>query len=314
MTASLVSCIVPVYNAERFLDECIQSILNQTYTNFELILINDGSTDRSEAIMRQYRDPRIRVITQRNSGIVRALNRGLSVAAGDFIARMDADDISLPNRFEIQAGILEARRDVVLVGGRFITIDATGVIDGEPKGAERHARRTKTDFNTFPPRVATALHPLIMMRASAIKAIGGYREGYPHAEDYDMYMRISKIGKIENIDDVVLKYRLHGANISVTKTCVQERAAVQAELDNMNAHLRRSERQELKISQRSLDGYVELRVFRRELGLGIRNYRRLLNAIRFIVAGARTTNVRASARLLAMWIYNNARYMRNAWI
>jgi glycosyltransferase involved in cell wall biosynthesis len=306
---ALVSCILPVYNSEAFLSDAIGSILSQSYNNFELIIVNDGSTDGSGGIIGRFRDPRIRCVYQENSGIVAALNRGLSLAQGEFIARMDADDISLPTRFEKQVGYLIQNPDVVLVGGRSIPIDSNGDIDEDKvsKKVQRHEKRIATDFSTFPPKVATALHPLIMMRSAAIRAIGGYRHGFDYAEDYDMYIRISQYGCICNIEDTILKYRYHGTNISIKNTFDQEKNAALSELDNMRHQL--SNLKMYNISQRTFDGYVQLRTFRREIGLSIFNYRRALAAVKLILAGAPTTAVRVSSRLLGMWLCNNARYL-----
>jgi hypothetical protein len=154
--------------------------------------------------------------------------------------------------------------------------------------------------------VATALHPLIMMRSDAIKAISGYRHGFEHAQDYDMYMRISQYGRLHNINDVLLKYRYHGNNISTRNLFCQERNAARSELDNM---MSLQIKNKLLISKRTFDGYVELRAFRRELGLNIFNYDRALTALIFIMGGAPRSTIRATTRLLAIWVYNNGRYL-----
>jgi glycosyltransferase involved in cell wall biosynthesis len=239
------------------------------------------------------------------------LNRGLSLAQGEFIARMDADDISLPTRFEKQVGYLIQNPDVVLVGGRSIPIDSNGDIDEDKvsKKVQRHEKRTSTDFSTFPPKVATALHPLIMMRSAAIRAIGGYRHGFDHAEDYDMYIRINQYGCICNIADTILKYRYHGTNISIKNTFDQEKNAALSELDNIRRLRHLANLKMYNISQNTFDGYVQLRTFRREIGLSIYNYRRALAALKLILAGAPGTAGRVSARLLGMWLCNNARYL-----
>lgn len=313
----LISCVLPVYNGDAFLADAINSILRQTHENFELIIINDGSTDKTGAIIASFRDPRIRVECQRNAGIVSALNRGLSLARGDFIARMDADDISLPDRFEKQVRFLIENPDVVLVGGRSIPITSEGFIDEYKISRKnlKHEKRKGADFRTFPPRVATALHPLIMMRSTAIRAIGGYRHGFDYAEDYDMYIRISQYGSLHNIDDVILQYRYHGENISTRKTFDQEKNAARSEIDNMKnlsciAQYKPGVMQykHCKISENTFDGYVHLRTFRREIGLGISSYDRALTALKFILLGMAGSEIRISIRLFLMWLYNTERY------
>jgi glycosyltransferase involved in cell wall biosynthesis len=302
----LISCILPVYNSEAYLGEAIDSILSQSYENFELIIINDGSTDRSGEIVEKFDDHRIRCRYQQNAGIVTALNHGLSLACGEFIARMDADDISLPDRFEKQVSFLTRNPEVVLVGGRSIPIDSEGNIDETKiyKKVLKHEKRTTTDFSIFPPRVATALHPLIMMRSSAIRAIGGYRHGFKHAEDYDMYIRISQHGYIHNLEDVLLKYRFHGKNVSIENTSIQERNAALSELDNMRRFKSAPNLKNHRICEKTFDGYVELRAFRRELGLSTLNYSRALTALKFIIIGAPGTEIRVSIRIIAMWSCN----------
>ena len=122
-----VSVILPAYNAEAYLKEAIDSILNQTFPDFQLIVINDCSTDGTEEIIRQYADPRlVPVKNEKNLGIAATLNRGLSLAQGDYIARMDADDISLPHRLERQVAYLDAHPDIAVLGTNVETFDENG--------------------------------------------------------------------------------------------------------------------------------------------------------------------------------------------
>jgi len=120
---SLVTVLMPVYNGEKYLNEAIDSILNQTYTNFEFLIINDGSTDRSVEIIKGYNDSRIKLIhNKKNMGLVYTLNRGLALALGKYIVRMDADDISLPNRFKLQLDFMEINTEVALCSGNAMSI------------------------------------------------------------------------------------------------------------------------------------------------------------------------------------------------
>jgi glycosyltransferase involved in cell wall biosynthesis len=122
----LISVVMPVYNAAQYLREAIDSILNQTFRDFEFIIINDGSTDRSLEIIQSYNDDRIRLINQKNTGLAKALNNGIAIAKSDFIARMDADDISIPERLTSQFSFLESNVDVVAVGSNAEVIDKEG--------------------------------------------------------------------------------------------------------------------------------------------------------------------------------------------
>ena len=229
-----VSCLIPVYNGERFLAEALDSVLGQTYTDFELIVVDDGSRDGSPAILDDYRrrDPRVRVLTKENGGIVDALNHGLDHARGDYVARMDADDVCLPHRFEVQVAYLDAHPGCVLAGGLAEMIDEEGGALGTSSGG-RHAR---TRLDVFPPKVAVALHPLVTIRRSALAEIGGYRHMFPHAEDYDLYLRLARIGTIDNPDIVVLKYRKHGQSISQKNIALQEWCAALAEIAAIQTH------------------------------------------------------------------------------
>ena len=234
MQSPRVSCLMPVYNGERYLAEALDSVLGQTFTDFELIVVDDGSRDASPAILDDYRrrDPRVRVLTKENGGIVDALNHGLSHAQGDYIARMDADDVCLPNRFEIQVAYLDAHPGCVLVGGLAAMIDERG----GPLGTSSGGRHARTRLDVFPPKVAVALHPLVTIRRSALTAVDGYRKMFPHAEDYDLYLRLARLGTIDNPDVVVLKYRKHGQSISQQNITLQERCAALAEIAAIQTH------------------------------------------------------------------------------
>lgn len=250
-----VSCLMPVYNARRFLAEAIRSILDQTFTDFELIVIDDGSTDGSSRIIDDLArdDSRIVVMHQANTGIVGALNNGLKAVRGRYVARMDADDISLPDRFMRQVRYLDDTPGCVLVGGHARIVRD----DGEDIGRTTGGRHLKTDLTVFPPRISVSMHPLIMVRAAAMKAIGGYRSDYPHAEDYDLFIRLAAFGSIDNPDFDCLRYRRHDSALSVRHVEAQEAAAARAEIDAI-------------IRARGdvppawlLERYIEMRVWRR---------------------------------------------------
>ena len=255
-----ISCLLPVYNGEEFLVEAVRSILDQTYRNFELVIVDDGSSDRSPEILAALaaEDGRIRVVRRENGGIVAALNTGLAICRGEYVARMDADDIALPDRFQFQLDYLDANPKCVLVGGVAQSLKPDGSFAGRTTGG-RHRR---TDLSAFPPKIAVSMHPLITVRREALLAIGGYRSAFPHAEDYDLFIRLSKLGGIDNPDKDLLIYRRHEGAISLKHLETQERSAALAEMDAIAGD--RTPPPEFPAWL--LEPYIRLRIWRRYLG------------------------------------------------
>jgi glycosyltransferase involved in cell wall biosynthesis len=204
----MISVIMAVFNGEEFLHESVESILQQTYKDFEFIIIDDGSSDRTRVIMDEYDDPRIvRINHPNNLGLVRSLNDGLSTAQGKYMARMDVDDISLEDRFEKQIHYLETHPDTKLLGGQVkeIGIRKTGSISELPLSYP-HICWKMCFSNPF-------RHPTIMADLSIIKSIHGY-QNYQASEDYDLWQRLAETSKVENLQDVLVFYRNHGKNLS----------------------------------------------------------------------------------------------------
>ena len=205
MPAPRVSFLMAVYDGETYLDEAIQSVLNQTFPDFEFIVINDGSTDGTAKIIERYRreDGRIRAYEQPNCGLVVALNRGLELARGEYVARMDADDISVPERVATQVAFMDAHQEVGICGTWIETI-------GTPHG---DVRRYPTDDATIRSWLlfeSVLAHPSIMMRRELlVKTSLSYDAGYVHAEDYDLWVRAARHTGLANIPEVLLRYRLH---------------------------------------------------------------------------------------------------------
>ena len=204
----LVSVIMPLFNCELYVNEAIGSILNQTFSDFELILIDDGSTDKTYSMILEIADSRVKV--QRNStncGIVVSLNRGLELARGKYIARMDADDIALPQRLEKQVSLMEAKPLLGACGSWVIVIgEENGQIWRSPKLHEEI--KAEMVFNSC------LYHPTVMMRRSIIqKHKIMYNHDYPHAEDYELWTRLAKVAQLENICEPLLYYRRHSAQI-----------------------------------------------------------------------------------------------------
>lgn len=206
----LISVILPVYNGEKYLREAIESVLSQTYTNFELLLINDGSTDGSKDIILSYNDTRIRYIeNERNLKLIATLNKGIDLAAGDYIARMDADDVCMPKRFEKQVQFLATHSDIDMCGTWAIRIDGEGKTTGRIKNIDTAELLKCATYFTCP-----FVHPSVMIRASVLKN-NLYDPVFSDVEDTELWHRLSLLGyKMANIPHYLLKYRWHGENIS----------------------------------------------------------------------------------------------------
>jgi glycosyltransferase involved in cell wall biosynthesis len=207
----LISVILPVHNGEAFLSEAIQSVLGQTFTDFELIVINDGSTDGSAELLEQIRDVRLRLLSsERNQGLVHALNWGVAEARGSWIARMDADDICSPDRFARQLAYLKKHPGIDVLGTGAREMDATGRVVRPLKRPEYH------DFIACEMLFrCVMIHPTVMGRAEVFKKIP-YRTG--PAEDYGLWIEMLEQGvKFGNVRSALLDYRMHAQNMSTTK-------------------------------------------------------------------------------------------------
>jgi glycosyltransferase involved in cell wall biosynthesis len=201
-----------VYNGEKYLPQAIDSILNQKYQDIEFIIVNDGSTDSSREIILGYKDPRIQLIDNKhNMGLTKSLNRGLEKAKGKFIARMDADDISLPDRFAIQMEIMEGHK-VDICGTAMQIIDGNGNIIGRmgPTNViDPDLPASMLDHSTC------LLHPTIMMKRSALEEVGGYNPDIRYAQDVDMWARMALAGKKAIVIPATLvQYRQHSSQTS----------------------------------------------------------------------------------------------------
>ena len=202
-----VSVIMPVYNGEKYLKEAIDSILCQTYSDFEFIIINDCSADGSENIVLSYNDDRIVYIkNEENSGVARSLNVGLEKACGEYIARMDADDIALPDRFEKQVNFLDTHSEYGVCG---CNIEKFSENEERPFLFSTENDSIKIDllFDSAVP------HPGVMMRKSLGKDLY-YDAHYEQAEDFELWTRLIKKTQICNLPEILLKYRVHDFQVS----------------------------------------------------------------------------------------------------
>ena len=223
-----ISVILPVYNTEAYVREAVESILAQTFTDFELIIINDGSTDGSGAILRELaaRDTRIVLVERPNGGLISALNDGLEMARADLIARMDADDVAMPERFALQHARMVQEPELAVLGSFFNIIDKDGSII-----------RLYDDLPVTPTEARSAVggflvaHPAVMMRRNAVLKAGGYRKAFCHAEDYELWLRMSDLGyAIANLPRPLLNWREHGDNVSAAHWQAQGRSTILARL------------------------------------------------------------------------------------
>lgn len=213
-----ISVLMAVYNTkEEYLRQSIESILNQTFTDFEFIIINDGSTDkRIEDVIKSYDDERIKYIYQSNQGLPVALNNGLDNATGKYVARMDSDDISHPDRLEKQYMFMESNPDVGVCGTLFKMF-------GQKSGVSPHPENVS---------LLTLLkgcyigHPTVMMRKDVLDKYNiRYDINFRSAQDYELWSRMVRVTKIKNIMDVLLDYRFESNNISSSKAAEQARNA-----------------------------------------------------------------------------------------
>ncbi len=243
---TLISVIMSVYNGEKYLREAIESILNQTYKNFEFIIIDDYSSDASVSIISLYNDPRIVLIQNKeNLGLTKSLNIALGQAKGEFIARMDADDIALPDRLKIQLDYLEQNKDIVLIGSGTIIIDENGKEIGIKKSITDS--RLLHFHMVFKNQI---FHPTVLFRRKEIVGILGYDESFKFAQDYDLWSRLIDKGyNLANVGMPLLKYRLHNSSITQGKT--KENSFALA-----SSIIRRNLKKYIPFSDNQLDKYI----------------------------------------------------------
>jgi len=208
----VVTVSIPIYNAERFLAECIESIKAQTFSDFEVIAVLDGCTDRSEEILMDLKDERFRVIrNERNQGVISGLNQGWQNALAPLLARMDSDDVMLPNRLESQVAFMNAHPEIALLGSYFDYMDETGQIIRKPFPFSTAHDAMKKEF-----RVRNCIGgPTMMFRTENLRAMGGYTPDFPMAEDLTICLRYLAAGlRLANLPEILVHYRFYPASNS----------------------------------------------------------------------------------------------------
>lgn len=208
MKNNKVTVLLPVYNAARFLKESIESILNQTYVEFELMIINDGSTDDSEKIILSIKDDRIRYLkNDTNKGLIYTLNRGLSLIKTDYLVRMDADDIAFPERIAKQIDFMEKNPEIAVCGAQLKYFGQSDVVTNFP--LEHWLLDARL---LFAPSIS---HPTAIIRMCVFENNKlEYDPKFLHIEDYHLWIRVVKYGKLANLPEVLLHYRWEGQNIT----------------------------------------------------------------------------------------------------
>ncbi|MDP1802636.1 MAG: glycosyltransferase [Bacteroidota bacterium] len=197
-----------VFNGEKYLREAIESILSQTYTDFEFIIINDGSTDSTDKIISSFSDKRIVYLNNSaNMGLIESLNKGLKVSNGKYIARMDADDIALPERFKLQVQAFSENPNAMVIGSDYYSLT--------PKKLTHIKNRNNSDYQKavllFSPGFC---HPTVMMKNIFNEKNIFYNKEYVHAEDYKLWTELSFLGEFLNVTEPLLKYRSHSSQVS----------------------------------------------------------------------------------------------------
>ncbi|MDP6525628.1 MAG: glycosyltransferase [Kiritimatiellia bacterium] len=234
-----ISVLIPVFNGQKDLAETLESVLQQTYDDWEMIAIDDGSSDRTPEILVAYgdRDRRIRVVRQDNAGITKALNAGITHVRGDYVARLDCGDICVPERFERQTSFLEAHPDVVVVGSFAERVT--------PEGWPVDVCRPPCDHEAIDGLYMSGhgggiLHTAAMIRGTALQEVKGYREEFTCAQDTDLWLRLGETGRLANIPEVllVIRHSLFGISSSMRSLqiemsrraihCARERRGLQA--------------------------------------------------------------------------------------
>jgi glycosyltransferase involved in cell wall biosynthesis len=203
----IASVLIPVFNGQEYLEQAVESVLGQTFTDFELLLLDDGSSDDSREIMESFahQDQRCQVHSWPNRGIVETLNAGLELAVGKYIIRMDSDDVCTPDRFDKQVRFLENNPQCVVVGSRVLWIDPEGMPLRTAGEQLDHG-----DIDAENMRGGQVLHhPAVTIRSDALRRLGAYREGFRHAEDLDLFLRLAEVGKVANLPEILLSYRQH---------------------------------------------------------------------------------------------------------
>ncbi|MFT4225236.1 glycosyltransferase family 2 protein [Micropruina sp.] len=228
MSRPLVTVLMPVHNGADHLGGALVSVFAQDFADFELLVVDDGSTDATPAVLAGCADPRLRVLRLERTGLVGALNRGLEEAGGEFIARLDADDEMLPGRLTRQVERFRHDPKLVACGSDYLLFGAASGLVRTP-----HRAQDCRAHLVFGSPIA---HPAVMLRADALRAHGvRYRAEYPHAEDFKLFSELAAIGKLENLAEPGLRYRIHPGQVSQVEAGPQQQVQLRICAENLAA-------------------------------------------------------------------------------
>jgi len=207
MDKPLVSVVMTVFNGERLLREAVESVLGQSFPDFEFVIVDDGSTDSAPSLLDYYAaiDPRVRVWHQENKGLVKSLSRGCALAEGKYIARMDADDLTVKDRLMWQVEYMEANPEVGVLGGAMQVMDDAG----KPLAIWQYPSQSGQIKDALLRHRRSIAHATVVMRKEVFVSVGGYRSIFTGAEDYDLWLRMAERCELANLQAVLYKYRLH---------------------------------------------------------------------------------------------------------
>lgn len=229
----LVSVIMAAYNAAETIEDSVTSLLQQTFNDFELILIDDGSTDTTLDILENFaaQDNRIKIITQKNTGLTRALNRGMDVALGKYIARQDSDDFSYPQRLEKQVVLMDENHDIVLCGSNCDNVYANGMVSEWGYRSEQSLKSSLTFKTPF-------AHSTAMFRSDTARQLGGYDESFITSQDMEFWIRLSQQGRVVMLEQPLIKRHILASSVSMKRRWRQTYDAFRARwLHNSNKAL-----------------------------------------------------------------------------
>ncbi len=268
MTNSTIDVVIPVFDGARTVESAVATIQAQTLRDIRIIVVNDGSTDGTRAIVERLAaaDGRIVPIHRPNGGIVDALNAGLAACTADLVARHDADDLAVPDRFEKQVEWLRSHPGCSAVSGSIVEIDEAGR-ELSPQSGPRSP--DLADPEHYPQWEPYLVHPFLMMRRAAVEAVGGYRYVF-HAEDTDLYWRLQETGGLANMPDLLGYYRIHGGSVTSASTLNGRIAAVSSQLAGISAMRRRAGRPDIAFPKSALAEYAQARTLKGIVRLGSR--------------------------------------------
>ena len=268
MSEPSVDVVIPVYNGASTVESAVASIQAQTVRDIRILAVNDGSTDGSRAILERMAaaDPRVVVLNRENGGIVHALNAGLAACTAELVARHDADDLAVPDRFARQIAWFRDHPRCSAVSGAVIHIDVNGRELGPKVSLDPP---DLADPMLYPQKEPYLVHPFLMMRRAAAVAAGGYRHVF-HAEDTDLYWRLQETGELANMDDLLGYYRVHNQSVTGSSTLNGRISAVNSQLSGLSAMRRRAGRPDIEFPPERLAEYKQAGSLREIVKVGSR--------------------------------------------